>query len=152
MRYFPQTAGKVALSLWLLDLATKAWAGSLRPLPLIPGWLTLELHRNTGIAFSVPVPLLVQVAGSLAILAFLIKTAGRPPAFLKNPWGARALGAVLGGGAGNLFSRMGHGAVTDFIALRFFPVFNVADLAITAGLLAMACLWYSAERKMQRKK
>jgi signal peptidase II len=52
-----------------------------------------------------------------------------------------ALGAILGGAAGNLYDRVVHGTVTDFIEVFHgtwsFPAFNVADSAITVGA---ACL------------
>lgn len=46
-----------------------------------------------------------------------------------------ALGAALGGAAGNLVDRVRRGGVVDFIDLRFWPVFNLADVAIVAGVL-----------------
>lgn len=54
-----------------------------------------------------------------------------------------ALGLQLGGAAGNLIDRLRQGYVTDFIDLRFWPVFNIADSAITVGavLLAASLLW-----------
>jgi signal peptidase II len=45
-----------------------------------------------------------------------------------------ALGAALGGATGNLLDRLFRGAVVDFIDLRVWPVFNLADVAITAGV------------------
>ena len=46
-----------------------------------------------------------------------------------------ALGLALGGAAGNLFDRLLRGGVVDFIDLGFWPVFNLADVAIVAGVL-----------------
>ena len=45
-----------------------------------------------------------------------------------------ALGAAVGGATGNLSDRLFRGAVVDFIDLRVWPVFNLADVAITAGV------------------
>jgi Lipoprotein signal peptidase len=50
-----------------------------------------------------------------------------------------ALGALLGGALGNLLDGLSRNGVTDFIDLRVWPVFNIADTAITAG--AMLFLW-----------
>jgi signal peptidase II len=47
------------------------------------------------------------------------------------------LGLILGGTAGNGYDRLLHGTVTDFIALHFWPVFNVADSAITVGVVLL---------------
>ena len=49
-----------------------------------------------------------------------------------------ALGAALGGAAGNLIDRLCRGGVVDFIDLRIWPVFNLADSAIVAGALLAA--------------
>ena len=48
------------------------------------------------------------------------------------------LGLVWGGSVGNLIDRLRTGAVIDFIDLRVWPVFNVADIAITVGFVALA--------------
>jgi signal peptidase II len=44
------------------------------------------------------------------------------------------LGLALGGAAGNLLDRVRSGRITDFIAVGWWPVFNVADIAIVLGL------------------
>jgi signal peptidase II len=49
-----------------------------------------------------------------------------------------ALGAVLGGATGNLLDRVRLGAVVDFIDVGFWPVFNLADTAIVAGMVTVA--------------
>ena len=57
-----------------------------------------------------------------------------------------ALGLILGGAAGNLFDRIKFGHVIDFLDFRIWPVFNVADSAITIGvsiLVIMLCTQYS---------
>ena len=48
------------------------------------------------------------------------------------------LGAALGGATGNLIDHVWRGAVVDFIDLRVWPVFNLADLAIVGGIMVMA--------------
>ncbi|HEV2216739.1 MAG TPA: signal peptidase II [Candidatus Dormibacteraeota bacterium] len=47
------------------------------------------------------------------------------------------LGLVLGGTVGNLFDRVMFGTVTDFVALHFWPVFNVADSAVSTGVVLL---------------
>jgi signal peptidase II len=52
------------------------------------------------------------------------------------------VGAALGGATGNLLDRVRHGAIVDFIDLRVWPVFNVADVAIVLGVaVAVRSLW-----------
>jgi len=59
--------------------------------------------------------------------------------FMESPLMYAGLGALVGGAAGNLADGFQRNAVTDFIDLRVWPVFNVADAAIVAGAAAM--LW-----------
>jgi len=53
--------------------------------------------------------------------------------------GGERLGLLLGGAIGNLIDRVAQGSVTDFIKLPLWPAFNVGDMAITFGVLAL--LW-----------
>ena len=50
------------------------------------------------------------------------------------------LGAAVGGATGNLIDRLWRGGVVDFIDLRWWPVFNLADVAIVGGVAA--ALWF----------
>jgi len=49
-----------------------------------------------------------------------------------------AAGLILGGALGNLFDRISFASVIDFIDFRIWPVFNVADSCITAGIFLVA--------------
>jgi signal peptidase II len=59
--------------------------------------------------------------------------------FFRSLAAQLSLGAALGGAASNLYDRLRRGAVIDFLDLGVWPVFNLADVAITAG--AVAALW-----------
>jgi len=97
---------------------------------------------NTGAAFG----LLTNQSLLLTFVAFfaiglIIYYYRKAP---DGAWPLRAaLGLQLGGAVGNLIDRLRQGYVTDFIDLRFWPVFNLADSAITVGavLLAVSLLW-----------
>jgi signal peptidase II len=54
-----------------------------------------------------------------------------------DEWTFGCLGLILGGTVGNGFDRLVNGTVTDFINFHFWPVFNVADSAITIGVVLM---------------
>lgn len=118
----------------LADHLTKRLArGLTAPSVLIPGILGLHLTRNTGVAFSLfrDIPVVPVVISCALILLF-------PLIFLKlKPRGAEAFGLALmfGGAAANLTERLLYGWVTDMLELLFvaFPVFNVADICLTAG-------------------
>jgi signal peptidase II len=101
---------------------------------LLPG-VELVHVRNRGIAFGLldgrSVLLTVLVGGALALLlAYFALHADRPLLWL-------ATGLLLGGALGNLLDRLRDEAVTDFIDLPFWPAFNMADVAITAGVLVL---------------
>jgi signal peptidase II len=60
-------------------------------------------------------------------------------AWFQGPVGLFGLGLALGGAAGNLLDILRSRYVVDFIDLRWWPVFNLADVAIVAGLVL--ALW-----------
>jgi signal peptidase II len=91
--------------------------------------------RNRGIAFGLldgrSVLLTLLVAAALALLlAYFAMHSTRPLLWL-------ATGLLLGGALGNLLDRVRDEAVTDFIDLPLWPAFNLADVAITAGVLVL---------------
>jgi signal peptidase II len=102
----------------------------------LPG-VQLVHVRNTGVAFSMfsGGGTLVLVF-TLAALAVLLGYFARRP---ERPWLWVPTGLLVGGAIGNLIDRVSSGAVTDFIKLPLWPAFNVADMSITFGVLAL--LW-----------
>jgi signal peptidase II len=132
------------------DHATKHLARSeLRhdaPVSLVGGVLHLTYVENRDFAFSAlrSVPYGVKRAlaistASLALPLLVVFWYTRR----KAPWPEQvALALLLAGDAGNLLDRIFRGYVVDFIHLRYWPVFNVADICITAGVLLF--LWKGA--------
>ena len=135
----PLVLGLVAGVVVAIDQATKTWAlEELADGPIDLVWtLRLNLSFNSGAAFGVGeglAPLLI--AGAVAIMVVLAgfsrSLTGRLPTL--------ALGMVLGGAAGNLVDRLirdHDGAVVDFIDLQWWPIFNVADMAIVGGAILL---------------
>jgi signal peptidase II len=132
-------AGLVAAGVLVADQASKALVrGSLavgERRTLIPGVADLVNVRNKGVAFglfSEGGALLVVVAALalLALILFFVTHIGRPLVWLPT-------GLLIGGAAGNLIDRARDGAVTDFVDLPAWPAFNVADTAITVGVLTL---------------
>ncbi|MFA4044063.1 MAG: hypothetical protein HZRFUVUK_000846 [Candidatus Fervidibacterota bacterium] len=133
----------LALLTVFVDQVSKAWVCASLPLgserAIFGGLFYLKHVRNYGIAFGVAselgsVLLLICIASLIVLLIF----AGRLAC--GHPAGAFALGLVLGGGLGNMIDRVFRGSVVDFIDLRVWPVFNVADVAITVGMLCILVL------------
>lgn len=100
----------------------------------LPG-VNLVHVRNTGVAFSLfssggTLVLMLTLAALAALIGYLALRPERPGLWLPT-------GMLIGGAVGNLIDRISSGAVTDFIKLPLWPAFNVADMSITFGVLAL---------------
>ncbi len=100
------------------------------------GPLRLTLTHNTGVAFG-----LAGGAGTGLVLVTLAALGFVGLLFWRNP--ARpgmwvAVGLLAGGALGNLADRVRAGAVTDYVDLPHWPPFNLADTAITIGVVLLA--------------
>ncbi len=138
----------VAACVALADAVAKAIVAE-RFLPgesriVVPRVLYLTYVRNDRGAFGLgaALPWLYALLG-LAGIALLVLLArahlSRIPRRRRYQL-ALAYGAVVGGGMANVADRAFHGAVVDFIDFRVWPVFNLADVAVTLGLVAIAAL------------
>jgi signal peptidase II len=136
----------VSFAVVALDLATKAWAsraftfGESRE---VTPFFNLVLTYNTGAAFS----FLADAGGwqrwfftavALGISAAIVVALRRQHGSPAVSW---ALALVLGGALGNVWDRVSLGHVVDFIQLHaagyYWPAFNVADSAITVGIVLL---------------
>jgi len=150
------TLFSIALVVFALDALSKALVllhieegESVR---LIQGVLYLTHTTNTGGAFglSTGTPWLFGLV-SMAVVVFIILNARQ----VTSGWKAIALGLVLGGAAGNLVNRLSggldlSGKVVDFIDVRVWPVFNVADSAVVIGAVMLALSYAKRERADER--
>lgn len=103
--------------------------------------------RNTGVAFGLfsSGGVLVLTLTLLALSVLLVYFLARP----QRPWLWLPTGMLIGGAIGNLIDRAVNGSVIDFIKLPDWPAFNVADIAITFGVLAL--LWVLEGRRGERR-
>lgn len=126
-----------AAAVLILDRASKLIvARSLTPgttLPLWPGRFHITYVRNPGGAFGfLPAGrAFFLLASIIAITAIIAYKSGRRS---QSPLADLALALILGGAAGNLVDRLLYGAVIDWLDFRFWPVFNIADMALVIGL------------------
>jgi signal peptidase II len=91
--------------------------------------------RNSGIAFGAfsgggVLLVIFALAALIALLVFFARNRDRPLVWLPT-------GLLIGGAAGNLIDRVRDHGVTDFIDFPAWPAFNVADIAITFGVLTL---------------
>lgn len=121
----------------VLDWATKVLSeerlGDGSVVTVVSGWAWLKLAYNRGVAFSFleGVPHWLLGAGAIVLLGVVVWSLR---ALAKSAVGAAALGMVVAGGLCNAIDRLHDGQVTDMIAVWKWPVFNVADSAITVGV------------------
>ncbi|MGN1290164.1 MAG: signal peptidase II, partial [Bradyrhizobium sp.] len=98
----------------------------------------LTYVKNTGAAFSIfsgqRWPLIVL---TLAVLAVIVYAVARR--YVRHPFGVLTLAAIVGGAVGNLIDRARQGFVVDMFEVEFmrFAVFNVADIFLTCGAVAL---------------
>lgn len=147
----------VATGIIALDQATKAWVvATLGPetmtkfLPVVGDTVRIAYSHNTGVAFS-----LFQGRPQLLTLLALTIIAGAVYFYatqLPNhkPMIQLILGLILGGAFGNLIDRVRLGYVVDFISVGWFPIFNVADSAISIGA-TLLMLQFVREEIAQRR-
>jgi signal peptidase II len=130
----------------LLDRLSKAWVihhFQLGESHRLASYFYWTYVRNTGTAFG----LFQGNNKALVIMAFLILASllygARGLSERGGFWGALGVALVLGGAVGNVIDRLHYGCVIDFLDFRVWPVFNVADSAITVGAISIiiGLLW-----------
>lgn len=150
----------IAAFVVIIDQISKLWIRTnldLNEIIPIVDRLSLTYIHNTGSAFGLFAGqsfllALISFVGLIAIMWF------HHYLYLTDIWGNLALGLVFGGAIGNLIDRLRFGRVTDFIYVRlwydssglpvYWPTFNFADSAITAGCIALICYLIFAFKKV----
>ena len=144
------------------DLVTKSWAlatlgGAPRP-DFLGGRVPLNLVFNRGMAFGISIgddprwffiPLTVAALGLMVLLAVQAEARDHPRIV--------ALALVVSGAVGNLFDRIRWDrGVVDFIGpidlgFMHWPVFNVADMAISTGAVLLAISFWTEDRRIKKR-
>ncbi len=139
----------IALAIFLLDRWTKFIVAQkialFDAITVIPGFFKITHLRNTGAAFSLfadapaawrMITLILFSSVALVIVLVLLVKNSR-----QFTWNGFALALILGGALGNLWDRVLHGWVTDFLLVYYKkwegPAFNVADSAICVGAVLL---------------
>lgn len=124
-------------------------------IPIIPGFFSLNYIRNPGAAFGMLAnQKWLFVVVSLATIGGIVYYAFKPEG--RKRWVAIDMGLILGGAVGNLLDRLRFEAVVDMFHFYwrdwYFPIFNVADIAIVCGVgLFILCLYLEARQEQAQK-
>jgi signal peptidase II len=141
-------AGALCLLVLGLDQAVKALVEA----NLVPGErvellgpLDLTLTHNRGVAFGLAdgggvALILFSAAALLVVVGLLARDAARPGLWV-------AVGLLAGGALGNLADRVREGAVTDYVDILSWPPFNLADVAIVAGVALLLLVYVVRPRE-----
>lgn len=121
-------------------------------IPLINGVFDLTYIHNYGAAFSILEGkqfLLIGITflAVVAITVYIVRK--RKTAHFTLLLG---LSMIVGGGCGNLIDRILQGYVVDFLNIRFWPIFNLADMAVVSGCLLLMIYLLWLEPKAARQK
>ena len=138
----------------VLIRANLAMFETFAPISALGNFFTLINTTNTGAAFG-----MFKAGGSLFTIIAIIVVGAILYYYPRLPAGQIgirvALGLQLGGAIGNLIDRLLFGTVTDFIFFHWYgflnaPIFNLADLSITSGVIVLALLMWK-ENNQERK-
>ena len=133
----------LGLDWWTKRWATDALAGR-EPVNLVGEFVRFTYTRNSGVAFGLGAGVrfpyyLFSIVAAIVILYLFLRQ--RVPSLSRQI----ALSLILGGALGNLVDRLKSGEVVDFIEIGWgrwhWPVFNVADAAVTIGVVLFALAW-----------
>jgi len=135
----------IGLLIIVADQLSKAWISTnlARGQSLFDvGFFRITHVHNTGAAFGLfqDQSLVLTIIGVVVVVVLLICSRFflRSVPFLGGRLGKLAISLVLGGTVGNLIDRLRLGYVTDFIDFSYWPAFNIADSAITVGVIIFA--------------
>lgn len=149
----------VSLSIVVLDQVTKAYIlHTMRlyeSIPIIPGYFNLTYIRNPGAAFGI----LATSSGAFRLVFFFITSVfalGLLGTIFyrlhpQDIWGQVTVSSIFGGAIGNLLDRVRYGEVIDFLDFSIkgyhWPAFNVADSAISVGVISLLILFAFDKKK-----
>jgi signal peptidase II len=129
----------IALCIFALDRLTKSLVSANVPfgteVEVIDHVVGITNLHNSGAAFGLaPAGSAIFLVASVVVAIGIVLYVARHPGDLRTD---AILGLILGGTLGNGYDRLAYGTVTDFINFHFWPVFNVADSAISLGVVAL---------------
>jgi signal peptidase II len=129
----------IALGVFVLDRLTKSLVAANVPygteVQAVGHLVGITNLRNSGAAFGfAPAGTGLFLVASVVVAIGLAVYVARHPGDLRTD---AVLGLIMGGTLGNGYDRIVYGTVTDFIDVHFWPVFNIADSAVSIGVTVL---------------
>ncbi len=142
----------VALDQWTKILVSHklALGESISPIKALDGFFKIVHWHNTGAAFGLfqNANLVLLITSIVIVIAVLFYYQG----VKKNAWLAKvSLSLIVAGALGNIVDRIKFNYVIDFLSFGKFPVFNVADSAVTVGVFLMVIYFFISEKKAKEE-
>ena len=151
--------GFVVLAIIVVDQMTKAYIdGSMhlhQSISIIPGYFNLTYIRNPGAAFGI----MGTMSSGFRIVFFFLTSILAMGLLItifwrldpRDWWGQLTIASIFGGAIGNFIDRLQYGEVIDFLDFYIngyhWPAFNVADSAISVGVVSLLLLFAFEKRK-----
>ena len=129
----------IAVAVFALDRITKTLVAAQIPfgseVPIVDHIVGFTNVHNSGAAFGVApagagIFLVASVVVAIGLAVYVFRNHG-------SDFMYAVLGLIMGGTVGNGYERLANGTVTDWINFHFWPVFNVADSAVSVGVVLM---------------
>ncbi len=108
-------------------------------------YVSFRYEKNTGIAWSIPIPHQILLPINIILLSVIPWLAYRYLDFRKV-LSILAVILIMAGGIGNVYDRIAHGYVIDFISIGQWPVFNLADAFLTTGIFIILFFYGKIKR------
>lgn len=117
------------------------------PISIAPGF-SFTLAKNTGIAWSLPVPHEILIPLNI-FLVVLILYYGFKYLDLRKNISKIALALIIGGALGNIADRIAQGYVIDYIKVGSWPIFNLADIFLSMGVFLLIVFYAKIKRSLK---
>jgi signal peptidase II len=152
MLYFLAAALLVVLD-QVVKFLVRAYIPLHESIPFLPHLMNLTYVQNTGAAFSSFSEHTWMLAVVSAVASLVLAAVLAQKKYPIHPFGRWALAAVLAGAVGNLIDRVAFGFVTDMFQTTFihFAVFNVADICVVLGGIALVIYYLFLENRLLKK-
>jgi len=146
--------GIISFIIFVLDRVVKLYITNNFALfeskPLIGNLVSVTYVQNTGAAFSILQGkrsfFIVMTVIMLLMIIYLYKKI-----LDKHIYSTLSVGLIIGGALGNFYDRLIHHYVIDFIDFHFFPVFNIADMALVVGTIILSIIIWVSDQEQTTK-